>query len=509
MARPTVFIHEDQLATTIAPLRRYPPGEARVLLAESTARARRLPFHKKRLVLVWSAMRHLAAELREMGYEVDYHEQADDYGAVFREHIRTHAPDRFVMMHTAEWGVSTALARLAARAGAEAEVLPSDMFLSSEAAFASWAEGKRHLRLETFYRRMRQESGILMEPDGEPAGGRWNYDRENRETPPPDHEFPRPRRFPPDAVTRAVMKLVARDYAGHFGTVSGFRLPVTRAGAEAFLADFLDHRLDLFGPYQDAMVHGEHVLYHSLLSSLLNIGLLDPLSCCQRAEQRWREGRARLSSVEGFVRQILGWREFVRQVYLLRMPDYAQANQLDAGLPLPRFFWDADTDLACVRDAVSQLLTHGSNHHIVRLMVTGNLSLLAGFDPQQVNRWYWTAYTDAWEWVVTPNVLGLALYADGGLLASKPYAASANYVRRMSDHCRKCRYDPRQTTGEDACPFNALYWDFLARHEGELRGNPRLNLVYAQLDRLDPGELQSRRLWADVVRARLASGDRV
>jgi deoxyribodipyrimidine photolyase-related protein len=382
------------------------------------------------------------------------------------------------------------------------------MFLSDRADFARWAKDKTTLLLESFYRRMRRQTELLM-AGGEPEGGEWNYDKQNRERPPVGHQFPEVPRYQPDEITRQVMAQMEREFPGNFGELEPFWLPVTRADATAFFEDFLDNRLDLFGPYEDAIVTGEPAMYHSLLSSLLNIGLLEPLELCRRAEERYHEGRARLNSVEGFIRQIIGWREFVYQVYHHHMPGYLETNYFEADLPLPDFYWTGETDMFCIADAVKTLQQYGVNHHIQRLMVTGNFALIAGLEPEAVNEWYWLAYTDAYEWVVSPNVLGLALYADGGLLATKPYAASANYINKMSDCCRQCTYSHRQTVGEQACPFNALYWAFLARNHDRLKQNSRMNLVMANLDRRDPADMEQIRSRAEKIRNRLRRGERV
>jgi deoxyribodipyrimidine photolyase-related protein len=275
------------------------------------------------------------------------------------------------------------------------------------------------------------------------------------------------------------------------------------------LDDFLENRLDLFGPYEDTIVMGQPHLYHSLLSSLINVGLLEPLAVCKKAEAQYYAGKARLNSVEGFIRQIIGWREFIYQVYHLEMPGYAKVNHFEADLPLPGFYWSGDTDMACIAEAIKNLRQYGVNHHIQRLMITGNFALIAGLDPQAVNQWYRLAYTDAYEWVVTPNVLGMALYADGGLLATKPYAASANYINKMSDCCKQCAYNHRQTTGENACPFNALYWDFLARNYDTLKQNPRMNLVMGLFDKRDPEDMAEIRQRAADIRQLLRQDERV
>jgi len=342
-----------------------------------------------------------------------------------------------------------------------------------------------------------------------PVGGRWNYDAENRQRLPKEVRCPPIPRYTPDAVTREVMSLVERKFADNFGRADTFLWPVTCRDAQHLLDDFLAHRLAQFGPYQDAMVSGERALFHSLLSPVLNLGLLEPLALCRRAEAAYLDGRAPLNSAEGFVRQILGWREYVYQVYHWRMPDYALMNHLEADETLPEFFWDGNTRMRCVREAVEALLEDGINHHIQRLMVTGNFALIAGLNPQQVNEWYWLAYVDAHEWVVTPNVLGMALFADGGILGTKPYAASANYISRMSDYCRQCPYDPRAVTGADACPFNALYWDFLARNEKKLRSNPRMALAYRNLDKRKSEDLRPIRIQAHRLLERLRNGEAI
>lgn len=504
----TVWILGDQLTPDHAALRGRDRRDTCVLLVESQARARRLPYHKQKLVLVWSAMRHFADELRAAGWTVDFRPESPTYRAALDAHVRRFRPRRLRLMEPAEAGAAKRLAATARVAGvAEVEVVPNDMFLSDAASFARWASGRKTLLLETFYRDMRRRTGLLMD-GGEPVGGRWNFDADN-----PRGAAAGERgiagKIAPDAETKRVMQLVEREFPGHFGSLDGFAWPVTRAEAERFRDDFLEHRLDLFGPYEDAMVGGERALYHSLLSPLLNLGLLAPLDLCVRAEERWRAGRARLASAEGFVRQIIGWREFVLRVYRHDMPDYARRNALAADLPLPRFYWDADTDMACVREAVGTLLAHGVNHHIQRLMITGNFALVAGINPQAVNEWYWLAYADAYEWVVTPNVLGLSLWADGGRIATKPYAASANYVNRMSDHCRGCAYDHRASVGERACPFNALYWDFLARNRERLDRNPRMRIPLAALARRPSADVAAIRARATELRERLRRGERI
>jgi deoxyribodipyrimidine photolyase-related protein len=506
--KTTVWVLGDQLSPRISCLDGLAPADCTVLMIESRARAGRRPYHKHKLVFLWSAMRHFAAELRSLGYAVDYRADQPGYATALARHVRRHRPARIRLMETAEYGGSQRLAAMAVSHGIAVEVTPNNMFLSDPDDFARWAASRKTWRMETFYRRMRRHTGLLMH-DGEPVGGEWNYDHLNRETPPPGQVFPKLPACRPDAITRTVMRVVQQRFPQHFGSVDGFWLPTSRRAAARFAEDFFQHRLDLFGPYEDAIVDGEPNLYHSLLSPLLNVGLLDPLALCRRAEDCYRSGSARLASVEGFIRQIIGWREFVYRVYRLKMPDYVRQNALGAELPLPQFYWSGDTDMRCVADAVEHVRRRAMNHHIQRLMITGNFALLAGIEPNAVNDWYRLAYADAFDWVVTPNVLGMALWADGGLLATKPYAASANYIGKMSDCCGSCAYDARAATGPQSCPFNSLYWDFLARHRRQFARNPRMSLVLAGLARREAKQVRAIRARAAEIRGKLKRGERI
>ncbi|MFO7973823.1 MAG: cryptochrome/photolyase family protein [Candidatus Hydrogenedentota bacterium] len=497
-AKTTVWILGDQLTPRISSLEGLQPSGCVILMIESIEHGRRLLFHKQKLVLVWSAMRHFAEKLRQLGYEVDYYQAASSFAGALRKHINRHKPRRLRVMESAEFGLTEGLIQQALKSRLSVETTPNTMFLSDKEAFQRESMGKHSRIMEAFYRKMRKRTGILM-TKGKPIGGTWNYDEQNRKRPPKDLRCPPIPTYTCDAITCEVISLVEKNFSDHFGRADTFRWPVTRKDAQRFLDDFLEHRLAQFGPFQDAMVLGQRALFHSLLSPLLNLGLLEPLELCRRAEAVYHDGKAPLNSVEGFIRQVLGWREYVYQVYHWRMPDYDGMNYLETELPLPEFYWNGNTRMRCMREAIEALIEDGINHHIQRLMITGNFALIAGLNPQQVNEWYWLAYVDAHEWVVTPNVLGMALYADGGILGTKPYAASANYINRMSDYCRGCPYNPRAVTGEEACPFNALYWDFLVRNENKLRNNPRMALTYRNLDKrkgedLRPIQTQARRL---------------
>ena len=338
--------------------------------------------------------------------------------------------------------------------------------------------------MERFYRNMRRRTGYLLDADGAPEGGKWNLDAENREPLPRRIPIPDRPSFPPDAETHAVLELVARRFGNHFGSLEGFDHPVTRADALAHLGWFAREALPRFGTFQDAMRQGEPLLFHSHVSALVNGGLLGPAECCEAALAEYEAGRAPLNAVEGFVRQIIGWREYVRGIYWLKGPEYKLINALEADRKLPWFYWSGETDMACVRDVVSITRDHAYAHHIQRLMVTGNLAMLLGVHPDEINEWYLVVYADAYEWVELPNVHGMATFADGGIIGSKPYAASGAYINRMSNYCGRCRYDVEERIGADACPFNALYWDFIIRNKAVLAGNRRMDMPYRTLGRM-------------------------
>ncbi|MGQ9896336.1 MAG: cryptochrome/photolyase family protein [Acidobacteriota bacterium] len=499
----TIWILGDQLVRRHPAFEKVERSKTRVLMIESVAHARRVRYHKQKLVFLFSAMRHYAEELRALGWTVDYYREQPDFETGLATHLRRHRPTRIWLMEPNEYGVADILKHLVAAHGLSLNILPTTMFISERTAFAAWARGKKTLVLENFYRRMRQMTGLLMELDGKPAGGTWNYDRENREVPPSDHQFPPLPRYAPDAITCEVIDWVRRDFPDGYGTVESFAWATTRAEAEDAYQDFIKHRLDLFGPYEDAMVRGQFALYHTLVSPYVNVGLLDPLEAARQAEQAYRAGKAQLNSVEGVVRQFIGWREFIYQIYWLRMPEMAKANFFGDTRPLPHYYWDAKTQMQCLRETITQLQQTGHTHHIQRLMVLGNFALLAGVLPQAVNEWFWLAYIDAYEWVTLPNVLGMSLYADGGYLATKPYVASAAYINRMSNYCQGCAYNPKQRHGEGACPFNSLYWDFLNRHREKLFPNQRLRMMYAAWENIHPQERTATLNWAARLLSRL------
>jgi deoxyribodipyrimidine photolyase-related protein len=363
-------------------------------------------------------------------------------------------------------------------------------FLSTIDEFAGWAKGRKQLRMEYFYRDMRRKTGLLME-GAVPIGGQWNFDHDNRKTARADLFMPEPAHFQQDATTREVVALVKDRFANHFGDAEPFWFAVTRSDAEAAFDHFVSVGLAQFGDYQDAMLTGQRFLYHSIVSMYLNCGLLDPLGMCRKVEAAFHADHVPLNAAEGYIRQVIGWREYVRGIYWLKMPEYAASNRLDHKAPLPEFYWTGETEMKCVREAVTQTKEEAYAHHIQRLMVTGNFALLAGVSPQALHEWYLAVYADAYEWVELPNTIGMSQFADGGLLASKPYAASGAYINRMSDYCGSCAYDVKQRTGPSACPFNALYWDFIRRNAVTIKTNPRMAQMVRTYDKF-PDEEKAR-----------------
>ena len=475
-----------------------------VWMAEVAHESTKVRSTKPRITFFLAAMRHFRDALRERGWQVFYRELTNDaavwrgaggraktargetFADALRESLASLRPARVVMVEPGEWSVREEI-----RAAMEAVGLPLEMredrhFLCSGAEFAGHAEGRKQLRMEFFYREMRKRHAVLMD-DGNPTGGGWNFDSENRKSfgngGPPLHKTPRI--FPPDQITRGVIAMVNVRFAGHPGDLAKFDWPVTTADAALALSDFIAHRLAEFGDWQDAMWTAEPWLFHSRLSAAMNLKLLNPRTVIAAAERAYRQGHAPLASVEGFIRQILGWREYVRGVYSRFMPGYAAMNTLGADQPLAAFYWTGDTEMACLRDAIGQTLRLGYAHHIQRLMDTGLYALMVGVRPREVHEWYLAAYVDAVEWVELPNTLGMSQYGDGGLMASKPYIATGKYVQRMSNYCAGCRFDPAEATGPKACPFTTLYWDFLLRHEPMLRKNQRMVLQVRNLARLD------------------------
>ena len=489
--RHLVLVLGDQLDAQSSALQGFDASRDMVWMAEVSEESTHVWSAKQRIAVFLSAMRHFALSLRALGLPLDYTrlDDADNAGSLALELGKAIArlrPSALVLCAPGDWRVLQSL-----RAVAKAHALPLDVrddthFFSTVREFASYAQGKKQVRLEYWYRELRRKHHILMEGDA-PVGGQWNFDADNRQafgkTGP--QNLPPPSRFAPDPISLEVLALVKQRFADHPGRVDSFAWPVTRAQALEALYMFIEQRLPLFGKYEDAMWAGQAWLYHSQLSCALNLKLLNPREVVQAAVQAYHSGHAPLAAVEGFVRQILGWREYVRGIYWLHMPGYLERNALKAQAALPAWYWTGQTDMACLKDAITQTLEHGYAHHIQRLMVTGLYALLLGVKPQAVHHWYLSVYVDAVEWVELPNTLGMGQFGDGGLMASKPYVASGKYIQRMSNHCAGCAYDPAQSTGLKACPFTTLYWDFLARHEVLLQQNPRMAMQLKNLAQLN------------------------
>ena len=505
------LILADQLSESIASLQELDKKSDTVMFCEVMEEASYVPHHPKKIAFLFSAMRHFAAKLEAKGINVRYVklDDAKNTGS-FTSEVQSAfvelKPEKIIVTEAGEYRVLQMMRSWQELLGIPVEILPDTRFLATHAEFSVWAKGKKQLRMEFFYREMRKKYAILIEPDGKPTGGEWNYDKENRKPPKAGMTSPARIAHKKSAITHEVLGLVKERFSHHFGTLEPFHYAVTRAQALIELEHFITHLLPNFGDYQDAMVAGEPYLYHSLISSYLNAGLLLPLEICQMAEAAYRSGKAPLNAVEGFIRQILGWREYIRGIYWHFMPEYGERNTLNATRTLPDFYWGANTHMFCVEESVRHTRDHAYSHHIQRLMITGNFALLAGLDVKALQEWYLAVYSDAYEWVEMPNTLGMALYGDGGVVASKPYAASGKYIHRMSNYCEQCKYDPDEMTGEKACPFNALYWDFLVRHEDKFRGNQRMPYVFSTWDKFAHEKQQAIRAQAAYTLQKMAEG---
>lgn len=493
-----ILVLGDQLSLQHGALKGATAGVDTVLLAEVQEEAQYVHHNRHKIAFIFAAMRQFRDQLRAQGFEVvyfDYEEgkasllaavedalEGRDFGAV-----KVCAPGEYRLLSAMrKWSLDVPV-----------QLVPDDRFLASEEEFADWAEGRKQLRMEYFYRLMRRKYNILLDAEGGPEGGKWNYDASNRQGWRGAETVPARPEVVIDPGTKAVLELVNRAFPDNPGNLDRFYLAVTAEQAEGHLQWFIEHALPCFGQFQDALAEESPWLFHSLVSMYLNVGLLDPLFACRQVEQAWRDGHCELAAAEGFIRQVLGWREYVRGIYWLKMPEYGKLNSLDATRQLPDWFWTGETRMRCLRVAIDQSLELGYAHHIQRLMVIGNFALLAGLDVESVCEWYLAVYVDAFEWVELPNTLGMALHGDGGVMASKPYAASGKYIQRQGNHCKQCAYSPARTTGEGACPYNSLYWHFIDRNLESLRGNPRMGLVVRNWERRAPQDREAVIAWAE------------
>lgn len=510
--RNLVVVFGDQLDHQSAAFDGFDPARDIVWMAEVSAEAQIVRSHKMRIALFLSAMRHFAAELRAKGINVEYRKldapgNRGELAPELHASLKKFLPERIVAVEPGEFRVEQILKKVAAEARTMLEIRADRHFFCKKDEFAAWAKDHKQLRMEFFYREMRKRHNVLLE-DGKPVGGQWNFDAENRGAfgkAGPQNTIP-PRDFAPDAVTKEVLALVEERFADHPGSLQHFHMPVSAADAELALQDFIEHRLPHFGNFQDAMWTGQPFLFHSRISAALNLKLLNPRRVVSAVEKAYQSGDAPLAAAEGFIRQVLGWREYVRGIYWTHMPGYLEMNALEAHEPLPDFYWTANTEMNCLNQTISQSLEFSYAHHIQRLMVTGLFALLFAVDPVEIHRWYLAMYYDAVEWVELPNTAGMSQFSDGGIMASKPYAATGKYISRMSNYCNGCRYNPAESTGDNACPFTTLYWDFLLRHEPRLSKNPRMVMQIRNLARLSPQKKKAIRTAATTIRESTSKG---
>lgn len=504
-----VLVLGDQLTQGLSALREADRDTDVVVMAEVMGEAEYVPHHPKKIAFLFAAMRKFAARLRGDGWTVAYTRLDDEdntgtlNGELLRRAQEFDAGD-VVATQAGEWRVIKALEDLPLNM----RVLPDDRFIASHGEFEEWTEGRKALRMEYFYREMRRKTGLMMEGD-KPAGGQWNYDHDNRKPAPGSVVYSGPMRFEPDAVVQEVLDLVGARFADNFGDLDDFWFATDQGQASQHLAHWIKGGLPKFGDFQDAMMGDEKFLYHGLVGLYLNAGLLDPMEVCRAVEQAWKNGDAPINAAEGFIRQVIGWREYVRGIYFLEGPDYSTCNTLNHKRDLPQFYWGGKTWMRCLDKAVSQTREEAYAHHIQRLMVTGNFALLAGVDPAQVHEWYLAVYADAFEWVEAPNTIGMSQFADGGIIASKPYISSGNYIDKMSDYCKECSYKVKDKTGPDACPFNLLYWHFLDRHRDRFSGNHRMGNMYRVWDRMSDEKRETVLAEAEVFLGKLDAGETV
>lgn len=520
--RTMAVVLGDQLDAESAAIRELDPAQDAIVMMEVDGEAELGPSHRQRTTLFFSAMRHFALELRERGYRVRYTpvDQRDNTQSITGEVERAAKalrPERIVIVQPGDWRLMREAEDWEQRTGIETEILDDEHFTCSLEEFDAWAEGRKNLTMEYFYRERRRTLEILIDEDANPEGGQWNYDHDNRQTFGKDGpNAPPPLRFEPDPITQEVIDLVETRYPEAPGRLDEFGWPVTASQATELLEDFVAHRLQDFGPYEDAMWTGQTWLFHSQLSVPLNLKLLNPRACIDVAIRAYERSEAPLNSVEGFVRQLIGWREYIRGVYWREGPNYRDRNYLDQHGDLPEFYWSGETDMRCMRECVEPVLDHAWMHHIPRLMVTGNFALIAGVHPRKIGDWYFGMYADAIDWATTPNTIGMAMYADGTedkppVVATKPYAASANYIGKMSNFCKRCAYDPKARTGESekgpACPFNTFYWDFLIRNEDRFASNNRIAMIMKNVKKMKAQEKISIQVSATSLRTKMGIGE--
>ncbi len=481
----------DQLTPCISSLKNASKKDDLIVFLETIHEATSVKHHVKKLAFLFSAMRHFSEELKQAGFSVQYiciDKEEPSLTSGMQGMLQKFKTNKIVVTEPGEYRILKELKTWEKKFKTTVEILKDDRFFISCKDFADWAHERKKLLMEHFYQKMRKETGLLMSKNSKPLGGQWNFDKENRQ---PLHQiidFPRPLEFKPDTITKKVLKEVKARFSKHFGDLEPFWFAVTRKNAEKVFAHFLADSLPHFGPYQDAMQREEAFLYHSVISHYLNAGLLDPKKICTAVHDAYLKNKIPIESAEGYLRQILGWREFVRGIYWLKMPTYSQMNFFNAKRKLPWFYWTGETPMQCLKEVIGQTRKNAYSHHIQRLMITGNFALLIGTLPQEICEWYLAVYADAHEWVELPNTLGMSQFADGGYLATKPYASSGSYINKMSNFCKNCHYNVKLKEGKSACPFNYLYWNFLMRNQSKLKKNQRLAMAYRTLQTFTPSK---------------------
>ncbi|NNF15467.1 MAG: cryptochrome/photolyase family protein [Gammaproteobacteria bacterium] len=506
-ARKLLLVLGDQLDPGMDALDNLDREKDAILMAEVREEAEVAPSHRQRTTLFLAAMRHFALELIDKGFRVRYVQldssaNTQALGPELARAISTLNPECVQVVQPGDHRVEASLVKVAREKDVPLNIMEDESFTCTLDEFNAWAsDGRKSLVMEYFYRERRRALNVLVEGNGKPVGGKWNFDDENRKSfkNPPD--IPRPYQPRPDEITREVMALVERTWPDAWGRMDSFHWPVTRDEALRALRDFVDNRLASFGDYEDAMWAGEPVLYHSRIASCLNLKLIRPRECVDAAIAAYEDGRAAINNVEGFVRQIIGWREFIRGVYYREGADYSKRNGLRQQGDLPRFYWTGETEMNCMSHCLNEVLDNGWGHHIPRLMVLGNFAMTSGVNPAQVNEWFLAMYVDAVDWVTAPNVIGMSQHADHAVVGTKPYAGSANYINRMSNYCKGCKYNPKQRKGEDACPFNVFYWDFMIRHRKRFADNRRMQIALKNVDRLPDDERKAIRKAAQRLHA--------
>jgi len=443
-----------------------------------------LPHHKQKLIYLITSLRKYIPTIR---HERVIHEKVtENHQGLSKTLKRIFSEQQFEKLYVTKPSDYQTLKELMFFCQSNSiilNVLEDTKFVSNEEDFDLWSKGKKSLIQEYFYRWIRKKHSVLMD-EGKPEGGKWNLDKENRKGASALKEIiPDRKPIKTDELTIGVMVEVDKIFNKSFGDFENFNWATTHKEAWNQMLEFFDTYFKNYGSFQDAMKSNEPFMFHSLLSAYLNSGLLDPMDCIEEAECRYRNNEAPLNSTEGFIRQIIGWREFIRGIYWSNMPHYKELNFFNNTNKLPSFFWDGDTKMHCIADVVSTTKKNAYAHHIQRLMVTGNFAMLSGISPNDICDWYLSVYIDAYEWVELPNTLGMATFSDGGVVGSKPYAASGKYINRMSNYCSSCEYNPKNTIEDDSCPFNYLYWNFLMKNQGLLSKNPRMGLIYNTLSK--------------------------